>query len=100
MSAVLEHEEFTKHLNTRFRIYVNEAEPIEAELTNVSEHLVSARQARFSITFRTSNEISLGQGMHRFEHDQMGTFDLFIVPVERSDEGTYYEAIFNRLIKK
>jgi hypothetical protein len=30
----------------------------------------------------------------------MGRFDLFIVPLERSDEGTYYEAIFNRLVKK
>ena len=100
MPAVLEHEEFTKHLNTKFRICPEGVEKVEAELTNVSEHLVSPRQERFSITFRASNETFLAQGLRRFEHDQMGTFDLFIVPIERTDEGTYYEAVFNRLIKK
>lgn len=100
MAAVLEHGEFIRHLNTKFRIHLNEAETIEAELTNVSALIVSDRQERFSITFRTSNETLLEQGMRQFEHDQMGRFDLFIVPIEQSDEGTYYEAIFNRLIKK
>ncbi len=100
MAAVLEQEEFARHLNTKFLIHLNEAETIEAELTNVSPLLVSDRQQRFSITFRTSSETLLEQGMRQFEHDQMGRFDLFIVPIERSDEGTYYEAIFNRLIKK
>jgi hypothetical protein len=100
MAAVLEQEEFARYLNTKFRIHLNEAETIEAELTNVSPLLVSDRQKRFSITFRTSNETLLEQGMRQFEHDQMGRFALFIVPLERTDEGTYYEAIFNRLIKK
>ncbi len=100
MSAVLEHDEFTKYLNTKFRIHLNEAETVEAELTEVSDRNLSTRQERFSITFRTSNEIFLGQGLRQFEHDQMQRFDLFIVPLERSDEGTYYEAVFNRLIMK
>jgi hypothetical protein len=50
--------------------------------------------------FRTSNEAFFGQGLHRFEHDKMEPFDLFIVPIERDEEGTYYEAVFNRMIKK
>jgi hypothetical protein len=100
MAAVLEHEEFTRHLNTKFRIQLDEAETLEAELTNVSEHLMSPRQERFSITFRTSNETLLPQGLRRFDHDQMESFELFIVPIERTDEGTYYEAVFNRLVAK
>ena len=100
MTAVLEHAEFTRHLNTKFRIHLSEAETVEAELTDVSAHLVSSRQERFSIVFRISNETFLGQGLRQFDHDQMGSFQLFIVPIERSDEGTYYEAGVNRLIKK
>jgi hypothetical protein len=100
MAAVLEHQEFTKHLNTKFRIQLDEAETVEAELTNVSEHLVSPRQERFAIVFRTSNQTLFGQGLRRLDHDQMGSFDLFLVPIDRDDEGTYYEAVFNRLIKK
>ena len=100
MTANLTHEEFSRHLNTRFVIRVNETQAIEAELNYVSEHLISPRQERFSIVFRTSSEVLIRQGLHRFEHDKMEAFDLFIVPIERDEEGTYYEAVFNRIIKK
>lgn len=100
MAADLQHAEFLKHLNTKFRIRVNESEAVEAELTGVSEHMVSPRQERFSIVFRAPNEMFLGQGMRPFEHEVMGAFDLFIVPIERDDQGTYYEAVFNRVVKK
>jgi hypothetical protein len=100
MASGLQHEEFVRHLNTEFRIRVGDTETISAKLTNVSEQLISSRQERFAVVFRTSNEAFLGQGMRPFEHDQMGSFDLFIVPIERDDEGTFYEAVFNRMIKK
>jgi len=99
MAARLEHEEFAKHLHEKFRIRLNE-QTIEAELTEISELLLSPRQERFSIVFRTSNEMLLEQGLHPFEHDQMGNFELFIVPIGRDEDGTYYEAVFNRLVKK
>src|SRR2546423_3894420 len=100
MTDRLEHEEFAKHLNSKFRIGVNDKETVEAELTDVSEHLISPKQERFSIVFRTSNDLFLGQGDRPFEHDQMGKFNLFLVPIGRNEQGTYYEAVFNRLVKK
>jgi hypothetical protein len=100
MAADLTHEEFSKHLNTRFGIRVSEAQAIEVELTEVSELLISPRQERFSLIFRSANDILVAQGLHGFEHDQMGAFDLFIVPIDRDERGTYYEAVFNRLAKK
>jgi hypothetical protein len=98
--ADLTHEEFSKHLNTKFRIPISDTEAVDAELTEVTEHLVSPRQERFSIYFRAANETFLGQGMRRFEHDKMGSFELFIVPMGRDEEGTSYESVFNRMIKK
>jgi hypothetical protein len=100
MAVDLTHEEFSRHLNTKFGIRVSETQAIEAELTEVSEHLISPRQERFSIVFRTSNEVLISQGLHRFEHDKMEAFDLFIVPIDRDERGTYYEAVFNRIVKK
>jgi hypothetical protein len=100
MEALLEHAEFSKHLNTKFRIRINENETVESELVEVSEHLVSPRQERFAIVFRTSNDFFLGQGMMQMEHDEMGQFVLFLVPIGRDDSGTSYEAVFNRLVKK
>lgn len=100
MAAVLEHEEFSKHLNTKFRIQISETESVEAELTEVSELSTAGGQARFAITFRTPNQPFLGQTLRQIEHDQMGTFQLLIVPVEQDAQGTNYEAVFNRLIEK
>lgn len=99
MSAALTHEEFSKHLNTKFRVRISETETVDAELIEVSEQLLSPRQERFSILFRTSNEIFLGQGMRRLEHDQMEVFDLFLVPMGRDEAGTSYESVFNRIVK-
>ena len=100
MNQRLEHEDFSKNLNSTFTIRLSESETIESELTEVSELLVSPRQERFSIVFRTANEFSLGQGMRALEHEVMGQFDLFLVPVGRDEGGAYYEAVFNRLAKK
>ena len=100
MTARLEHEDFAKHLNSKFRIGVNDKESVEAELTDVSEHRISPKQERFSIIFRTANDFFLGQGQRPLQHDQMGDFSLFLVPIGRDEAGTYYEAVFNRLVKK
>ena len=96
----LEHADFAKHLNSKFRIRVSESETVESELTQVSELLLSPRQERFSLVFRTSNDFFLGQGQRPLEHDVMGQIELFLVPIGRDEAGTYYEAVFNRLVKK
>jgi hypothetical protein len=95
----LTHQAFSQHLNSKFQVQDNSGNQVVLELTEVSELLQSARQERFSIVFRGPNETFLGQGMRRFEHDQMEAFDLFIVPINRDEQGTYYEAVFNRLSK-
>ncbi len=100
MAAVLEQEEFSKHLNTNFRIQFNEGQTVEAELIEVSELSLAGRQARFAIIFRTPHQPFIGQGLYKFEHDQMGSFELLIVPVEQDAKGTNYEAVFNRVIEK
>jgi hypothetical protein len=100
MPAVLEQAEFAKHLHTKFRIRINESESVEAELADVSDLRLSERQERFAVVFRTSNETFLGQGTRDVEHDQMGEFTLFLVPVGRDEEGIEYEACFNRMVKK
>ena len=100
MAQRLEHEEFAKHLNSKFRIRIDEAQTVESELIEVSELLLSPKQERFSLVFRTSNDFFLGQGERPLEHDVMGEISLFLVPVGRDEDGTCYEAVFNRLVKK
>ena len=52
----------------------------------------------FSITFSGSGAERLDQGTYDFRHASVGTFPLFIVPVDLVEGGTQtYEAIFNRI---
>jgi hypothetical protein len=32
------------------------------------------------------------------KHEAIGDFELFLVPIGRDETGTFYEAVFNRLI--
>lgn len=54
---------------------------------------------QFSLLFRGPVEHPLPQRLYAVEHDVIGRFDLFIVPVGRDESGYQYEAIFNRAIR-
>jgi hypothetical protein len=99
MAAPLDHETFSKYLNTKFRITRGESLAVETELSKVSELQRTGRQERFAINFRGPREPLLNQGIHTFDHDQMGAFKLFIVPIQQDEGGTLYEVTFNRLQK-
>ena len=100
MAATLDYDTFAKELNTKFQIQINPDQTLEAELIDISEHLISKLQDRFAIVFRTSNDIFLGPGMRDFHHDRIGAFTLFISPIGQDEQGTSYEAVFNRLNRK
>ncbi len=97
MEASLTHEEFTKNANTKFQVQAGENNHVELELTGVSELKVYPQQEEFALEFRGPSNMFLGQGVRSFMHDQMGQFELFIVPVKQDEQGFYYEAVFNRL---
>ena len=58
---------------------------------------VAARQERFSLVFRGPHDRLQQQGLYPMQHDQLGAFELFLVPVGEDTAGIYYEAVFNRL---
>ncbi len=97
MAAELTEQEFSKHVNTKFRV-VNE-QPIELELTEVKGYSSKPHEQtgmeRFSAFFRGPADRVLVQQTYSIEHEQMGAFDLFLVPVSRDDSGFRYEAVFN-----
>ena len=53
--------------------------------------------ARFSLLFQGPHDRLLPQGTYQFEHEQIGSFPLFIVPIGAAKGGIQYEAVFNRL---
>lgn len=97
MSAPLTEAEFSKHVNTKFRVSVEP--PVELELTEVKSYMSKPDEEtgmeRFSAFFRGPNDRFLEQQTYSFEHDEMGDFALFLVPVKQDQNGFRYEAVFN-----
>lgn len=98
MATFLTHDLFSGHVNTTFRVMLDDTNSIELKLIELSELLLSPQQERFSVLFKGPKEPFLAQGTRRFVHDQMGDFDLFIVPIGADDGSVSYEATFNRLV--
>lgn len=98
MSDNLTKEAFQKSLNTQFRVQLEPAGIVAVELVELLEGVSTPRQEQFSLTFHGPLETPFGQGTRNVEHDNMGAFVLFLVPVARNPDGMVYEAVFNRMI--
>ena len=85
---------FAGHLNSTFRLHHQPA-TTELELIEVSDGSTRGH-VNFSLLFRGPLQPLLPQQIYPVEHDRLGRFDLFIVPVKRDAHGLYYEAVFNR----
>jgi len=97
MSPILTEAEFSKHVNTKFRVVMEE--PVELELIEVKGYLSKeheqAGMERFSAFFRGPADRYLEQKIYSLEHEQMGVFELFLVPLSQDQSGARYEAVFN-----
>lgn len=99
MLEKLKKETFDENLNTRFRMMLDGAAPMEVELIEVRPGRSTPRQEQFTLLFRAPQDAPAQQGMFRLEHDKIGAIDLFLVPVRQNEQGLYYEAVFNRLLE-
>jgi uncharacterized protein DUF6916 len=99
LSAILTEKEFSQHLNTKFRVNVDAPQPIELELVEVKGYHNKAEEQggmeRFSVFFSGPADVQLRQRTYPLVHEQMGEFDIFLVPIGRSEQGFRYEAVFN-----
>ena len=89
-------EDFTPHLNTTFRLPRPGEEPLELELISaVAGDPRATNSYNFSLVFRGGLHFLLQQHIFTLEHDQLGTLDIFLVPVSGGPQGYRYEAVFN-----
>ena len=101
----LTEENFSRYLNTRFLIYTSPLTGVNLELIEVkrwepsssAKSAAAAKLDSFSVLFRGPRKSSLESRTYRVSHDQMGTFELFISPVNDRKKERLYQAVFNRL---
>ena len=98
MAPSLTENAFSKQLNTKFRVSLGDS-LVDLELVEVKSYLSKQKEhegmERFSLYFQGPAEPHLPQQLYAFNHDQMGEFNIFIVPIGKNDAGFRYEAVFN-----
>lgn len=91
---------FSDHVGSTFGIHPDDAGKIDVELISAtglgggSGEEPSGQKQPFSIVFRGPGDVLLPQGIYRMEHEEIGSFELFIVPIGPGEKGLRYEAIF------
>ena len=98
MSVALTEKEFSQHLNTKFQVRLDD-QKLEFELVEVKGYLPQANEQsgmeRFSIFFDGPGNARLPQRLYSIKHEQMGEFEIFLVPISGNEKGFRYEAVFN-----
>ncbi|HWX21117.1 MAG TPA: hypothetical protein VN578_14545 [Candidatus Binatia bacterium] len=102
----LNFESLARLVKTRFRVWVGPNDLVELELYEATPPRVTpagvgtkAVYEGFSLLFLGPADRLLPQRIYPFECEQLGRFELFIVPIGRDENGARYEAAFNRLLK-
>lgn len=93
---------FVPHIGGRFRIFLSADRAIEAELVEARalseqtgpQESPARKRVPFSLVFRTPGSDYAPQQIYRVEHDTLGSYDIFLVPIGPDGTGMRYEAIF------
>lgn len=98
MPATLTEKEFSRHVGTKFRVNLDQRE-IDLDLVEVKGYQPQDSEQRgmerFSVFFAGPRDPFLPQRTYRLEHEGMGEFEIFLVPVSGDDQSFRYEAVFN-----
>jgi hypothetical protein len=94
---------FAPHVGEMFRLRVQPERVLDVELVQVTPLRVRSADGReaprqrepFSIVFRGPSNVIVPQRVYPLEHDTMGSYELFIVPIGPGQGGMLYEAIFS-----
>ncbi|MCX6903249.1 MAG: hypothetical protein NTW03_07180 [Verrucomicrobia bacterium] len=96
---------FSEFLRTPFQVRLAPASTLELLLVEATALRPAIRGGTggerfesFSIVFEGPEDPMLPQATYSLEHEQMGRFDLFMVPIGKENQSIRYQALFNRLV--
>ena len=92
-------EFFDPHMNSNFIVTGQGIAPVHMKLVNAEEKK-DEKNYSLSLIFLETTGHYLPQKIYQFEHEKLGKFDMFIVPIGESEKGISFQAIVSRLIKK
>ncbi|MBL1264485.1 DUF6916 family protein [Methylomicrobium sp. RS1] len=89
-------ENWEAYLNKDFQVQVDHRNAVDMNLVSVSgfgRRLNGGREA-YSLLFQGPGQPVLVQRIYRIQQSQLGSMDIFLVPVGKEAGGIQYEAVF------
>jgi hypothetical protein len=95
-------DQFSGRVGEEFVVRLDSGIAVSTELVEATESSLlggpgpeGQQRHQFSLVFRGPPEPSLGQGIHRVEHGELGELGLFLVPIGPGPEGgLQYQSLF------
>ena len=91
-------DDFSKLVGKRFRLRAEDGTTTQAKLIEASSpeprRALRFRREHFSVVFDVPDGVELTQGRYRISHPQIGSMDLFMVPVDLPEKHNRLEAVF------
>jgi uncharacterized protein DUF6916 len=95
--GTLTSKSFERLLNQTFKVQLSAMEHQELELIRVSRTTKQRHCESFDILFAGMDKPFI-EGTYTIQHETLGSFPLFLVPVGPAQNGPVYQAVFTRLI--
>ncbi len=92
--GALAHAAFIRELGSVF----HGPQGVRFVLAKVGEKICCPMTESFSLWFVSASGVLPEQGSHNFAHEQMGAFEMFVVPKAGANGEPGIEAVFNRLV--
>jgi hypothetical protein len=90
---------FARLVESRFRLQVDHETSIEVELADFRQVSAPPSYEQFSLVFRAKTDATPEQRIYELDHETAGLFELFLVPIGRTEGGFLLEAIVNRRVE-
>lgn len=89
-------ETFEERVGDRFLAHFEAEAPAEIELVEVERLGTNGvgRAEPFSLLFSAAADEQHPQRIYRLDHDELGSFEVFLVPLQPDARGPLYEATF------
>ncbi len=89
-------ESWSPYLEQEFQLHIENAKPLSMTLVEVTGLGDKPGQTRepFSLIFSGPEDLLLDQAIYPLQHEELGSLDIFLVPVGPGREGMHYEAVF------
>ncbi len=91
-------QQFDSHAQDNFDITFTEGEALSCQIEEIKAGLKppsDTHKEQFSVVFSCAEPTVFNQGVYKISHHELGTFELFLVPVFGDDKGVHYEAVFS-----